>query len=212
MFLNTPGTVPDETAVGIAAIDAARRAGVEHIVYTTYYHGHPQKGLPSSPKTRIEAHLRKSGVGYTILRPGTFMENILSSKDRLLSAGLREARPPHVRQQFIATADIGFFVAEAFTHPREWLGRELEISTDEYTPPQLAKLYSEILGKPVAYHRITWEESGIPARFHDTLRWGEKELVRADIPALRARYPELLTYRQFLESHWGRPGALPPPK
>ena len=205
MFLNSPGTVPDETMAGIAAIDAAKRAGIRHVVYTSYYHAHPEKGLPTSPKTRVEAHLRQSGVDYTILRPGTFMENILGSKEKLLTVGFREARPAHVRQQFIASTDIGFLVAEAFTQPQQWIGREVEIATDEYTPLQLAELYSQVLGQPVIYHKITWEETGIPARFLDSLRWGETEAVRADIPALRARYPQLLTYRQFLDAHWGKP-------
>ena len=58
-----------------ALIDAARAAGVGHFVFTSACTG------PADPvdffrvKYRVEQHLRASGMPFTILRPGAFMED-----------------------------------------------------------------------------------------------------------------------------------------
>jgi NADH dehydrogenase len=57
-----------------ALVDAAKSAGVGHFVYVSF----DCEAFPDSPlvaaKRSVEEYLRASGVPYTILKPGPFME------------------------------------------------------------------------------------------------------------------------------------------
>jgi NADH dehydrogenase len=55
-------------------VDAAKVAGVEHIVFVSVA---PHPGRPTlftAVKQRAEEHLKRSGIGYTIVRPTVFAE------------------------------------------------------------------------------------------------------------------------------------------
>lgn len=71
----TNGVTQVDDAGNRALIDAARMAGVEHFVFTSACTG------PNDPvdffrvKYAVEQYLRSSGVPFTILRPGAFMED-----------------------------------------------------------------------------------------------------------------------------------------
>ena len=57
-------------------IDAAKAAGVEHFIYTSFT---PDNDFPlRNAKRKVERHLKASGLTYTILRAGYFMEVWLS--------------------------------------------------------------------------------------------------------------------------------------
>lgn len=62
----------------LALVDAAREAGVQRFVYVSYS-GNIGKDDPLTiAKRSVEAHIRASGMTYTILRPSVFMEVWLS--------------------------------------------------------------------------------------------------------------------------------------
>jgi uncharacterized protein YbjT (DUF2867 family) len=59
-------------------VDAARAAGVDRFIYTSFS-GNIDLDFPlRNAKRTVEAYLKLSGLGYTILRPGFFMEVWLS--------------------------------------------------------------------------------------------------------------------------------------
>jgi len=58
----------------ISLIDEAHHTGVKHFVYTSFTGGIDLDFPLSSAKRVVEQHLQKSGMTYTILRPGCFME------------------------------------------------------------------------------------------------------------------------------------------
>jgi len=67
-------TVDTEGQVNL--VDAARAAGVKHFVYTSFT---MDNDFPlRNAKRMVENHLKASGLTYTILRPGYFMEVWLS--------------------------------------------------------------------------------------------------------------------------------------
>lgn len=61
----------------IRTIDAAAKAGVNHFIMVSYFGAGPDHGVPedhdfypyAQAKTEADAHLEKSGLNYTILRP-----------------------------------------------------------------------------------------------------------------------------------------------
>jgi uncharacterized protein YbjT (DUF2867 family) len=65
----------DTDAAGtIALIEAAKAAGAKHFIFVSFDFSH----FPETPlflaKQRVEDHLKKGGIDYTILKPSPFME------------------------------------------------------------------------------------------------------------------------------------------
>ncbi len=56
-------------------IDAAKKAGVKHFIYTSIIGASPDHPLDfCRTKYAVEQHLERSGMNYTIIRPAAFME------------------------------------------------------------------------------------------------------------------------------------------
>jgi uncharacterized protein YbjT (DUF2867 family) len=79
MFLmSTPfGTdVGAEVRQGTAAIDAAVRAGVRHLVFSSVAHADRSTGVPHfDSKYAIERHLAGADLRWTVLGPAKFLDN-----------------------------------------------------------------------------------------------------------------------------------------
>jgi len=207
IFLNTPNGT-DEVNQGKTVIDTARVAGITHIVYSTYTSADPVHGRPGMPKAEVESYLRDSGIGYTILRPVTFMENFGRTKSAILKDGIHDPRKPETKMLYISVNDIGFFVGEAFDNPKDWLGREQNIASDSFTNPELADMISRVSGVPVKFTQISWEEWGkqTPPYIVDLYKWYETSGFSVDIAGLRQQYPNLYTMERYLrENGWGNP-------
>ncbi|MDB5537931.1 MAG: nmrA, partial [Devosia sp.] len=68
-----------EVRQGIGLIAAAERASVRHVVLATAAgaFGRPSRVAHVASKQQIERRLMQSGLGWTIIRPTFFMENLL---------------------------------------------------------------------------------------------------------------------------------------
>jgi NAD(P)H dehydrogenase (quinone) len=79
-----PNMSPDEVAIGRSVIDAARKNGIEHLVYHSVLH--PQiEAMPHHwDKLRVEEMIFKSGLPFTILQPAPYMQNLLGSWKAIL--------------------------------------------------------------------------------------------------------------------------------
>src|SRR5690606_5304641 len=102
-------------------IDAARAAGVQRVVFISALGADLQSPAPFlRAKAEAEAHLRESGLEYTIVRPNIFMDTWFPMLiEGALAAGapvtlVGEARRRH---SFVAEADVASFVMAALRHP-----------------------------------------------------------------------------------------------
>jgi uncharacterized protein YbjT (DUF2867 family) len=78
VFLLTPFDL-ESVSYGKALIDAAKAAGVKHIVKLSAFGSEFEPGIQLGRWHReVEKHLEASGVTFTILRPNNFMENFLN--------------------------------------------------------------------------------------------------------------------------------------
>lgn len=191
-----------EVVQGKQLIDAAAAAQIAHFVYTSVAGADLDSGLAHfDSKYELEQYLAASGLDYTILRPVEFMENWRWSLAQLQNGRYIEPRDLTARNQWIAASDIGFFVAEAFDQPLEWIGRTVEIAGDEMTLGELRALFAEVLGRPVEHVKPSWDEYRAITgdEVADMYRWMEQDGYAVDVAALRARYPGLVTVRRFLE-------------
>ena len=75
LYMIAPNRHPDERGYIASAIDAAREAGVRRVVH----HSVASPYLPAMPhhlgKARAEDVVRRSGLDWTVLQPGAYLQN-----------------------------------------------------------------------------------------------------------------------------------------
>jgi uncharacterized protein YbjT (DUF2867 family) len=185
-----------EVQQGINVADAARAAGVEHLVYSSAGGAERESRIEHfESKRAIERHIRKLGLPATIIRPVGFMENyyIPAVEKGLLKGRLVDPVRGEKPYQTIATDDIGKFVALAFDRPREFIGTELEVAGSELTNRQAAAVFARVLGRPVRFWRMPMPmvRVALGREFFQMFRWFNAAGFQADVAGLRRRYPEL---------------------
>ena len=185
-----------EVRQGKNIADAAKRAGVEHFVYSSAGGAERNSGIDHfESKWEIENYIRKLGLPATMIRPVAFMENyyidqveigILKGK---LSDPIRADKP----YQTIAAGDIGAFAALAFERPKEFIGEAVEIAGSELTNPEAAQVFSRVLGKPVKFQKLPMPmvRLFLGKEFYQMFRWFNQSGFKANIPELRRKYPEI---------------------
>ena len=205
-----------EIKQGKLVADAAKAAGVKHLVYSSVgsaHRGMGQKHFES--KWLIEQYIHTLGVPYTILRPVAFMDNYNWSRAYILSGTFSgNGTRPDKATQIIAVEDIGAFAALAFANLKDYQGRTIELAGDELTEPQVAEMFSKVIGRPVALTAPTggWgnaseEEMKAAYDFFNGAGYD------ADIAALRQLHPGLLNFEQYLRKNgWENQQPIPIPQ
>ncbi len=195
------GGAEGEVRQGVALADAARAAGVRHLVYSSVGSADRQTGIPHfESKARIEEHVRGLGVPYTILRPVFFMDNWAWARDAIRGGVLAQPLDPDKPLQQVAVDDIGAFAALAFADPAAWRGRAVDLAGDEVTMPRAAEVFARVIGRPVRYERTPMDqfEQAMGEEMATMFAWFNDVGYAADIPALRAAYQPLTTLERYL--------------
>jgi uncharacterized protein YbjT (DUF2867 family) len=196
-----------EVLQGKNVADAAKKAGVNHFVYSSVGGAERNTGIPHwESKWEVEKHIRSLRLPVTVLRPVTFMEGYYIDQVEigLLKGKLVDAVCGDKPYQTIATDDIGAFVALAFERPTEFIGKELEIAGSDLTNSEAAKIFSRVLGKPVKFQKLPLPlvRLVLGKEFYSMFRWFNEAGYKADIPGLRRTYPEvrLQTLEEWLRN------------
>jgi uncharacterized protein YbjT (DUF2867 family) len=191
--------VDGEIIQGKTLAGAAKAARVQHFVYTSVGGSERNSGIPHfESKWQLEQHIRSLGLPATILRPVFFMENFRNfsaPKDGVLAVGLK----PTTSLQMIAVNDIGAFAAMAFAEPAKFMGKALELAGDSLTMPEVAETMTRVTGQPVQFVEVPLEQ--VRQYSPETAimnAWFNEHGYRADIAALRAIHPGLLTFENWL--------------
>jgi NAD(P)H dehydrogenase (quinone) len=166
-----------------AAIAAAKRAGVQHIVYTSVSGVHPMNRTPSCGDHIVtEQDLRESGLGYTLLRNQVYSE-ILTL---MAETPLRTGKWYHVGERGLCSPlsrnDIALSAAMILLSPERHRNVAYEITGPELLSFQdLARRFSEMYDRPIEYIPLTAE--GMFAKFDE---WGVPRIGIPDMsdPAL----------------------------
>ena len=172
----------------------AAEAGVGHFVYSSVAGVERTSGVPHfESKWRIESHIRNLGLPATMLRPVVFMDNFGTMMFRTLMLSMFRRDVDRRRPiQLVATADVGWFAAEAFDHPQDWIGREIEIAGDEMTWPEMVRTLRRSGHRPALPLPLPGPlVARMPEDFTLMTAWIGREGFRADIPTLRAMHPGL---------------------
>jgi uncharacterized protein YbjT (DUF2867 family) len=137
-----------------ALLDRASGAGVKRVVLLSTY-GLDQ-APPENPLRRIELAVESSGVPYTILRPGAFMQNFSEWHPHHVAKGIRE-RDEIVHPggdgivSYVSSKDIAAVAAIALTEDGHAGKRYALLGPEPLTLTQVAEHISWIAGRPIRY-------------------------------------------------------------
>lgn len=196
--------VDTEVRQGIAMIDAAHAAEVDHFIYSSVGSADQNTGIPHfDSKAKIEQHLRNTGMHFTILRPVYFMENWLRMREGMAQGGLKLPLKKETTLQQVAAIDLANFVSLAFEHSGKWQGRAVDLASDELFMDQTAETFG------VPYEQISWEEfeKASGAEMTTMFRWFEATGYHADTTALRQEYPDLMSLERWRNTYWTEAAA-----
>ena len=204
-----------EERQGKALVDAALENHVKHFVYSSVDRGANSDSDPTNvpqfaSKYRIEKYLEEKSAGadmtWTIFRLVGYMENLNPGFVGKVTASMwKYAIPAATPLQFIALADVGYFVRQAFLKPDEYSNRVLVLAGDELTYAQATKVFREKTGKelPRTFVVIAWAILKGVKPIKLMFKWFVDVGTSVDIPGLRKIHPELMTFGDWLEKKSG---------
>jgi len=180
--------VEKEEEQGKRFADLARKAGIQHFVYSSVGSAHRNTGIPHfDNKWRVEETVRGLGFpSHVVLRPVFFMENWISPwfKPAIDQGQLAVGIKPDTVLQMIAVADIGKYGRYAFDQHQALNGKALDIAGDGLTMPEVAKLISAAAGRTITFFSVPIEEvRKFSTDFAAMLEWFDKVGYEADIAA-----------------------------
>lgn len=207
-------------------IDVAAAAEVEHVVFSSVAGAESNRVIPHH---RIERHLMASGIGWTMLRPGFFAQNLTTAYAR----DIREDDRLHVpagggKVAFVDTRDVGELAALILQDPTGHHGKGYTLTGPEtHTFDQVATLLADELGRQIRYApagavgyvrhlggqqgtgRLPLPQRLVQTVLHVGLRRGGAAQVDPTLGRLLGRPPRTLaTYIRDHRETWQREAAV----
>lgn len=142
------------------AIDAAKQAGIGHIVYTSVSGAHPMNRTPSSTDhIATEAMLWESGLDFTALRNQAYAEFATQMAEVALRTGEWRHVGTNGLYSPVARADIARSAASILRAPEKHRRVIYEITGPELISFQeLAARFAAMYDRPIRYIPVTAEE------------------------------------------------------
>ncbi|MGO6825709.1 SDR family oxidoreductase [Rhizobium ruizarguesonis] len=149
--------VPDEFTQALIALNVARSAGIERIVYLSVIHADLYVNVPHfAGKFGVERMIEQMGFKATILRPAYFIQNDLTVKDVITGYG---AYPMPIGPKGLAMIDVRDIaeIAALELLRREQAAEPLALDRINLVGPQtltgtdIAAIWSDVLARPIHY-------------------------------------------------------------
>ncbi|WP_413737063.1 SDR family oxidoreductase [Sodalis sp. RH21] len=147
----------DEYTQALISLNVAREAGIERIVYLSVIHSDRYVNVPHfAGKYGVERMIGQMGLNATILRPAYFIDNDLTIKDVVTGYGIYPMPIGGKGLAMVDTRDVGEVAAiELLRREQSAVPLPLErinlVGPDTLTGPQVAAIWTDVLGRPIAY-------------------------------------------------------------
>jgi len=149
-----PTVHPRERDMGFAMIDAARAAGVEHVVLSSVLHAITSDLVQHEIKRDIEEHLLSSGLEYTILQPANYMLP-LKLKPAFEQGVFRLSWSLDRRQSMVDIGDVTDVAAKVLIEGApHWAATYELVGPGRFNAHELGEIISRVMGRPIAVEEI----------------------------------------------------------
>ena len=214
LFIPTYDTNDVRLRQNLNALEAARAAGVRHVVYPSFLNAESARVEHSKlVHYPTERAIRDSGLDFTILRHALYADILVGDLQLTLGSGVLSRALGTARCAYVARADLGVSAAQVLMRD-EPSGRVYSETMEQtYSGDEIAALMSEVFGEPVRYQPIAsadWprymtETWGVPPELSKStlgtmqaIEAGEFDLVSPDYRAITGQPARSM--RVFLES------------
>ena len=190
LLISINGGAGDRPELHRVAIDAAVRAGVKQIAYTSYVNADRyEDSTIAVDHLRTERILQESGVPWTMLRNQIYANGLVDQAVQIVSDGRFVTHTPDARVAYVTREDCAAAAAAVLTTPGHDNKAYNITGPDAIGPRELVALASEISGKRVELvvlsepdYRRRLAESGMPdAAINGTISFA----AELDSPYLR---------------------------
>ena len=199
-----PGGTEAEITQGTNVADAAKIAGVQHVVYGSAGPPASDTGIASwNSKLIVQAHIRALGLPLTVLRPTAFME-LMTDKDFFPPVSTWSLMPKLMGRDrplgWICTDDLGAIAARAFAEPDRFVDAELGLAADVQSIAQCRHIWHDVHGRPPGrFPMPVWMfKRFVGSDLLTMWRWLRTTHVDFDPTLTRELLPTALTVRQWL--------------
>ncbi|WP_413569006.1 SDR family oxidoreductase [Bdellovibrio sp. HCB117] len=195
------------------AVNAAKKAGVKHILYTSLPQAEISPSVVAPDHYATEVAIKESGLTYTFLRNNLYMDNLLMSLKSAVAMGTLYGSAGAGKIAYVSRADCAEAAAGALAE-EIYENKIIDITGSEAVSYEdLVKLLSEVLGKTIRYQDLSDSEfagalikSGLPEAwaqvfmtFDASARKGSLQSVTTAVKDFAHKEPVLL--RQFLSEN-----------
>ncbi|XP_004713526.1 nmrA-like family domain-containing protein 1 [Echinops telfairi] len=205
-----------EVCQGKLVADAAKRQGLQHVVYSGLENVKRLTGgqleVPHfDGKGEVEEYFWSIGVPMTSVRMAAYFENFLTLWKPVKASGgdyYTLALPMgDVPMDGISVDDIGPIVSSIFNSPKEFVGKAVGLSAEALTVQQYADVFSKFLGKEVRDAKITpeaYEKLDFPAaeEMANMCRFYQMKPDR-DVKLTRRLNQAVKSFSQFMSENRG---------
>lgn len=211
MFLMRPPQITDVKRVMFPAIDAAKRAGVKHVVFLSLI------GIEKTtfvPHYKVEQYLKEIGMRTTFLRSSFFMQNLNTTHRKEIKERSELFVPVgKAKTSFIDVRDIGAVAAVALTEEGH-AGKNYDLTGSEGLDYwEAARIISEVLGRKITYLNpnplhflVETVRRGTPLQYaivmlglYTSTRFGMAEPITNEVERLTGHKP--ITFRQYVQDY-----------
>ena len=211
MFLMRPPQLTDVKRYMFPVIDAAKRAGVEHVVFLSLI------GIEKAtfvPHYKVELYLKEVNLPATFLRCSFFMQNLNTTHRKEIRERSEIFVPVgKAKTSFIDVRDIGAVAAVALTQEGH-AGKNYDLTGQEGLDYwEAAQIMSDVLGRKITYRNpnplyflietirrgTSFSFAVVMTGLYLSTRFGMAELVTDEVKRLTGRKP--ITFRQYVQDY-----------
>ncbi|MGI4761448.1 MAG: SDR family oxidoreductase [Janthinobacterium lividum] len=211
LFLVSSNDIPNRVPQHTNAVNAAKEAGVKHVVYTSFQRktedGSSAAWFIAEAHLATEKLLTESGLPYTILQNALYLDVLPLFMGPVLETGTIYLPAGEGKVPYASRADMGAAGAAVLTGTGHENQTYAIANDTSYSFHDIAKILSDLSGKPIHYVSPTAEEfdaaltaAGVPveaiqmtAGFCAAIKQGEFDFPATTLKQLLGRQPESAT-------------------
>jgi NAD(P)H dehydrogenase (quinone) len=203
LFMVSASEDPDRLRLHANVVGAATDAGMERVVYTSFFGAAPDCSFTfGRDHWHTEELIKGSGLRFTMLRDNLYLDflPLMVGADGVIRGPAADGRVAAVARDDIADVAAAVLLADGHRHD----GRSYDLTGPEaLTMAEVAQRLSELAGRTISYHPETLEEAYASRASYGAPDWevdgwvttyvaianGELEAVGGDVAALAGHPP-----------------------
>jgi NAD(P)H dehydrogenase (quinone) len=203
LFMVSASEDPDRLRLHANVVGAATDAGMERVVYTSFFGAAPDCSFTfGRDHWHTEELIKGSGLRFTMLRDNLYLDflPLMVGADGVIRGPAADGRVAAVARDDIADVAAAVLLADGDRHD----GRSYDLTGPEaLTMAEVAQRLSELAGRTISYHPETLEEAYASRASYGAPDWevdgwvttyvaianGELEAVSGDVAAVAGHPP-----------------------